>query len=142
MKINNVRKKNIQALLGMLKIRHLSHKRNVKPRVQKSEFQKAVLKNVFTVTRFPSRQTREDLAILLNHTPRGIQIWFQNQRNKMGMLDLDTTSSSRSRSINDKKMTIDISILTDIVEYHISLVGREYWDEFINYDSEAVFSHH
>lgn len=79
---DNAKKRNIQAMLGLLKIKSINNQQDYRTlRIQKNEFQKSVLKDVFKLTRFPSKQTREDLALLLNHTNRGIQIWFQNQRN-------------------------------------------------------------
>ena len=80
-KNSNVRKRNIQAVLGLLKMKNaLNENEGKSMRIQKNDFQKKILKEVYKLTKFPSKQTREDLALLLNHTNRGIQIWFQNQR--------------------------------------------------------------
>ncbi|ORD94799.1 HD7 [Enterospora canceri] len=122
------RKRNMQALLGMLKIMTIEDDYGVnRPRVQKSEFQKGVLKAVFGVTKFPSKQTREDLALLLNQTARSIQIWFQNQRNK-------NVKKYLQRTKNDTKVTVESNTLTNIIEKELSSSTRKQWDEFINFD--------
>lgn len=135
--IMNIRKKNVQALLGMLKIKSLEKEtQSNKTRIQKTEFQKAVLKEVFSITRFPSRQTREDLAILLRHSSRGIQIWFQNQRNKLFIYEQGLEGERKRKKIFEKKKTVDLATLSNIVEKFMPEYDRIYWDSFINFDSE------
>ncbi|KLO10361.1 homeobox-domain-containing protein [Schizopora paradoxa] len=44
--------------------------------------QAAELHKLYLATRFPSTQMREELAERIGMTPRQVQIWFQNQRQK------------------------------------------------------------
>lgn len=134
---NFIRKKNFQALLGMLKIKSFSEEeKGGKQRIQKSEFQKAVLKEIFDITKFPSRQTRDDLAVLLKHSSRGIQIWFQNQRNKLIISEQEQFPGQKRKKLFEKKKTIDLTTLTNIVERNISGKSKIHWCNFINFDSE------
>ncbi|KAJ3050848.1 hypothetical protein HK097_008166 [Rhizophlyctis rosea] len=45
-------------------------------------FQTRVLRQVLAYTAFPSTEQRAHLAMEMGMTPRGVQIWFQNQRQK------------------------------------------------------------
>lgn len=134
---DNIRKRNIQAVLGLLKMKSRETDSDYKSfRIQKNEFQKNVLKDVFKLTRFPSKQTRDDLALLLNHTNRGIQIWFQNQRNSRE--EKEDHNSSESKSLTEKtgkskRGTIDILTLVDIIENNIPRDKKPYWENFINH---------
>ena len=135
---NFIRRKNFQALLGMLKIKSCSEEeKSSKQRIQKSEFQKAVLKEIFDITKFPSRQTRDDLAVLLKHSSRGIQIWFQNQRNKLLISEQEQFPGQKRKKLFEKKKTIDLTTLTNIVERNISDKIKVHWCNFINFDSES-----
>lgn len=132
-KLSNVRKRNIQAILGLLKMKNKEHDVEFKNfRIQKNEFQKNVLRDVFRLTRFPSKQTRDDLALLLNHTNRGIQIWFQNQRNNREENE-DSDAEFNEKSEKSKRATVDILTLVDIIENNIPRDKRVYWESFINY---------
>lgn len=46
-------------------------------------YQSSLLEMVFQTCRFPTRDSREFLASLLNTPPRKIQVWFQNRRQKL-----------------------------------------------------------
>lgn len=135
----NVRKRNIQGLLGLLKMKNeYGYNESKTYRVQKNEFQRKILKDVYKITKFPSKQTRDDLALLLNHTNRGIQIWFQNQRNSKDdkskrQNDSHDTSESEEKP---KKTTIDMSILIDIIERNIPKNKKNFWENFINHRSK------
>lgn len=136
-KSNNVRKRNLQGLLGLLKMKNEFGDNDCRSyRVQKNDFQRRILKDVYRLTKFPSKQTRDDLALLLNHTNRGIQIWFQNQRNskedRSNRLSESQTSESTQRP---KKATIDIAVLIDIIERNIPKDKRIFWERFINHAS-------
>lgn len=123
---DSIRKRNIQAVLGLLKIKYRDNENDYRNfRIQKNEFQKNVLKDVFRLTRFPSKQTRDDLALLLNHTNRGIQIWFQNQRNNRDEKDDGMDKAKRG--------TVDILTLVDIIENNIPIDKKLYWEKFINH---------
>ncbi|ORY00560.1 hypothetical protein K493DRAFT_153783, partial [Basidiobolus meristosporus CBS 931.73] len=39
-----------------------------------------ILKQVFEYTFFPSTELRNELARVLEMTPRAVQVWFQNKR--------------------------------------------------------------
>ncbi|KAJ9073219.1 hypothetical protein DSO57_1018825 [Entomophthora muscae] len=53
------------------------------PRHRMSPSQTNMLDLAFQTCRFPSRDAREYLASLLNTSPRRIQVWFQNKRQKL-----------------------------------------------------------
>lgn len=130
-RMDSIRKRNIQAVLGLLKMRGMDKEADSKNfRIQKNDFQKSVLRDVYKITRFPSKQTREDLALLLNHTNRGIQIWFQNQRNNR---DECKTGSAEDRNGKTKRGTLDIMTLIEIIENNIPKEKKLCWEEFINY---------
>ncbi|ELA41761.1 uncharacterized protein VICG_01265 [Vittaforma corneae ATCC 50505] len=132
------RENNLEALLGLMKLKRgelLSSSRKV--RTHKNDFQKAVLVDVFAITKFPSSDTREDLALILNHTSRSIQIWFQNNRHSISS---EETCEIRLKfgidsdeETNSKKRTIDRYLLGKILETHLSDRTKMAWDSFINY---------
>ena len=134
---DSIRKRNIQAVLGLLKMKSRENDGDYRTfRIQKNDFQKNVLRDVFKLTRFPSKQTRDDLALLLNHTNRGIQIWFQNQRNSRDDRDEHNTSGlqlSVEKMGRSKRGTIDILTLVDIIESNIPRDKRPCWENFINH---------
>ena len=128
----SVRKRNIQAVLGLLKMKNddgAGEHRGF--RAQKNEFQRRVLRDVFKRTRFPSKETRDDLALLLSHTNRGIQIWFQNQRNSRDDRDCADLKSPQDRRNN--RNAIDILTLAEIIENNLPHEKRYFWERFINY---------
>ena len=135
-KLTSIRKKNIQAVLGLLKMKNKEHDNEFKNyRVQKNEFQKNVLRDVFRLTRFPSKPTRDDLALLLNHTNRGIQIWFQNQRNNREENE-EIEEDSPEKIDKSKRLTIDIITLIDIIENNIPRDKKIFGDNIINYSPQ------
>lgn len=70
----------------------LAHmKKNIKsPKTQKKKrvrtvmtnYQLKMLRNIFGENQFPSTEIREEIARSIKMTPRSVQIWFQNQRQK------------------------------------------------------------
>lgn len=72
----------IEAALGLLKIKRIYKDKTFCEQgyKYKSALQTDVLNDIFMMTMYPSAQTRDTLAILLNLNPRSIQIWFQNAR--------------------------------------------------------------
>lgn len=52
-----------------------------------SAYQTMYLDKVFQATHFPDKPTRERLAVHLDLTPRKVQIWFQNSRQKLRYID-------------------------------------------------------
>lgn len=71
-----------EAVVGLLKLkRMLQSTHTAHPGYQyKTPLQIHVLSCVFEMTSYPSCRTRQDLAVLLNMSPRSIQIWLQNAR--------------------------------------------------------------
>lgn len=132
---NNIKKRNMQAILGFLEIKKnevLDENKNL--RIQKSKFQTNVLKEVFKITKFPSKQTRDDLALLLNHTNRGIQIWFQNRRNSRdGKYKIKNYKDLSNKNSASKSNVIDILTLVDIIDENFPQDKKIYWDNFINH---------
>lgn len=138
-KFRQSKRKNIEALLGLLKMkRGDTLYSNKKLRTHKNEFQRAVLTDVFSFTKFPSSETREDLALILNHTTRGIQIWFQNNRHnyidgpnkKMRFVMVNSIEDS---SFKTKKKSLDRLLLCEILEKHFDSKFKKVWCGFINY---------
>lgn len=132
------RESNLEALLGLLKLKRgdlLSSNRKV--RTHKNDFQRAVLIDIFAITKFPSSETREELALILNHTARSIQIWFQNNRHNISAHESDEIRSKfgldSSDETNSKKKTVDRHLLASILESHFSGKTRNIWEIFINY---------
>lgn len=72
--------KELQALSGMVKLRYIDKFKRKYSKFKKSAFQIKVLKSVYSITSFPSSDTRKDLAILLSIPEKCVQIWFQNAR--------------------------------------------------------------
>lgn len=136
--IRQVRADNFSAFLGLVRLKRGDFLySNQKIRTHKNDFQKAVLTEVFEITRFPSAHSRDDLALLLNHTTRGIQIWFQNNRHNISASENDTlkTQNSADDSVPSymKKMAVPKDVLCDIVERSLSKRSKRYWEKFINY---------
>ncbi|KAJ9048700.1 Short stature homeobox protein 2 [Entomophthora muscae] len=52
-------------------------------RQRMSPYQTLFLDEVFRITQFPDGPARHRLAKKLNLTPRKIQVWFQNRRQKL-----------------------------------------------------------
>lgn len=150
-KTKESKRKNIEALLGLLKLKRgdtLSS--NKKVRTHKNDFQRAVLNEVFSITKFPTSETREDLALVLNHTTRGIQIWFQNNRHNSLLSSSKGDKSSDEPAdgknvgpivdpFRNKKKSLDRLTLCDILGRHCNGKRKHVWNEFIEYlqfDSE------
>ena len=137
-KLKQSRRRNIEALLGLLKLkRGETLYSNKKLRTHKNEFQRAILTDVFSHTKFPTSEAREDLALILNHTNRGIQIWFQNNRhnynensNKKNQFE---SSNSPNEPFKSKKKSIDKSLLCDILEKNFDPKIYKIWERYINY---------
>lgn len=55
------------------------------------------LKKYFQVNNFPSTEMREAISNALGMKPRTVQIWFQNQRQKMKNLMLEEERTQRKR---------------------------------------------
>lgn len=132
------RENNFEALLGLMKLKRgelLSSSRKV--RTHKNDFQKAVLVDVFAITKFPSSDTREDLALILDHTSRSIQIWFQNNRHSISAEESKEIrlkfGIDSDEETNSKKKTIDRCLLSKILETHLSDRTKAIWDSFISY---------
>ncbi|KAG0441058.1 Homeobox protein HD-3 [Dictyocoela muelleri] len=64
------------------KQKNIEEKRN---RTIMNPARSAILKKYFRINMFPSTEVREELARILDIKPRSVQIWFQNQRQKVRM---------------------------------------------------------
>lgn len=134
----HARKRNLEALLGLMKLKRGDLLcSNKKIRTHKNDFQRAVLIDIFAITKFPSSETREELALILNHTARSIQIWFQNNRHTISTADSDEVKMKfgidSSEDSNSKKKTVDAYLLGKILENHFSEKTIAAWNSFINY---------
>lgn len=75
-----LKKSEIDAAIGLLKINALKKKTLFGLKVKKTLLQQSVLKSVYEITNFPSTETRNELALLLGISQRSVQVWFQNKR--------------------------------------------------------------
>ncbi|KAM0680570.1 hypothetical protein GINT2_001258 [Glugoides intestinalis] len=130
---------NYTAFIGLLKLKRgdLLHS-NKKIRTHKNDFQKALLIDILQITKFPSSDTREELALILNHTARSIQIWFQNNRqNPNGLNDKEYFLTENSTSINIektcRKKTVERLAMCNVLEKNFSEGNRSMWEQFISY---------
>ncbi len=86
-------------IFGILKLRNVSKQVsifNFRVCRNKSDFQLKVLNEIFKINKYPNNEIRMYLSILLNLSPRCIQVWFQNSRraivfNKQLKFDKNTT---------------------------------------------------
>ncbi|KAI5152439.1 hypothetical protein ENBRE01_2831, partial [Enteropsectra breve] len=69
-----------EAALGLLKIKRMFKDRTYVEHgyTYKTNLQLKVLNAILQRTAYPSSETRENIAIVLNMNPRSVQIWFQN----------------------------------------------------------------
>lgn len=149
-RIKLCRRKNIEGLLGLMKLkRGETLYSNKKLRTHKNDFQRAVLGDVFSLTKFPTSETREDLALILNHTIRGIQIWFQNNRHnnfdsspKQNKFEIENDRQEMRNLIDDpfknKKKGLDRTLLCDILEKYYNGKLKGVWKDFIDHIHSEV----
>lgn len=64
------------------KLEDTKNENKKRTRTNKGNYHRKVLYECFAKDQFPSTENREELSRLLGLTPRTIQIWFQNQRQK------------------------------------------------------------
>ncbi|KAK1351055.1 homeobox domain-containing protein [Hamiltosporidium tvaerminnensis] len=69
-----------QAALGLLKMVQCDEIEKEGTARSKGKFELEILSEYFNITAYPSYETRYDIAILLNISPKSVQIWFQNTR--------------------------------------------------------------
>lgn len=100
-----LKEKEIQAGLGLLKLSKLNIRRDFVDISRKSSFQKAALKKIFNLTKYPTKQTRDDLALFLSLSSKSIQIWFQNER-KMSRRKNETEDESWRILVNINVITL------------------------------------
>lgn len=136
---HKAKEENYAAFIGLLKLKRgdLLHS-NRKIRTHKNDFQKALLIDILQITKFPSSDTREELALILNHTARSIQIWFQNNRqNPTGLNDKEYFSNENATSINSektsRKKTVERLAMCNVLGKNFSEKNRNLWEKFINY---------
>jgi len=72
--------KEIQAVMGIMKLRNTWKFEEPNIKFKKSPLQIKVLEKIFRITNFPSSNTRKDLSLLLCMPEKSIQVWFQNAR--------------------------------------------------------------
>lgn len=77
-----------EATLSLLKLKNSnSEKKNYVMLRNRGQMQVYFLQAVFDICRYPSTDTIENISILLQFSPRSIQIWFQNMRNNEKEID-------------------------------------------------------
>lgn len=111
-----------ESILGLLKMKRTmgdkqSQSKNYK---YKSPYQLKVLYRVYSVTPYPSSETRNDLGILLNMHPRSVQIWFQNTRQN----SKDGSGSIEIKHGGQKSREKDISV-SQLLEFCIEKNKKE-----------------
>ncbi|KRH95157.1 Transcription factor [Pseudoloma neurophilia] len=97
-----VRKSEIDAAIGLLKISSLKKKRiGFGVKVKKTNLQQSVLKSVYEITNFPSTETRNELALLLGISQRSVQVWFQNKRQISKKKDANRNGGTEKPFVNE-----------------------------------------
>lgn len=112
--INNSRHiREMEAIVGILKLKkgnkHSMHR--VSEKIKKSPLQLKVLKELYTITQFPSTQTRNDLSLLIDIPQRSIQVWFQNTRQANRRITFDQPRNSYEIEPDE----IPVCVLMDII---------------------------
>lgn len=74
-------KSEFEAFLGIISI--FKDNKTLRSHSLKSTKQLKILNYVFKLNMYPSADLRYDLSLLLNYSPRTIQIWFQNKRQSL-----------------------------------------------------------
>ncbi|ORD93783.1 HD4 [Enterospora canceri] len=102
----------IEAYLGLLKLKRetviMAYSENCY--INKTELQRLLLNSVFRLIKYPGRNTRYNLSILLNLSLRRVQVYFQNLRMNLKK----TTRGSRRLLENKKPVEMEIGILFSI----------------------------
>ncbi|KAF9761938.1 Homeobox protein HD-7 [Nosema granulosis] len=106
----------LHAALGLLKLSKGHEQKSSLDISRKTEFQKTALKKIFNLTKYPTKQTREDMALLLALSPKTIQIWFQNERKLRRKEERNEDESWR--------ILVNISVIT---LYNIIYENEENW---------------
>lgn len=97
-----LKKTEIDAAIGLLKMSALRRRKtSFGVKVKKTNLQQAVLKNVYSITNFPSTETRNELALLLGISQRSVQVWFQNKRQISKKREGTRSSSNEKQFINE-----------------------------------------
>lgn len=110
--MKSLTKNEIDALLGLF---CLKNDRMIKKQVReegykyKSKLQIQLLERVFQITKYPSTNTRTDLAILLEISPRSVQIWFQNTRQIKKENSGGSTDNNGSDKDSYQNITLDVN---------------------------------
>ncbi|EQB62012.1 homeobox domain-containing protein [Vairimorpha apis BRL 01] len=88
-----------EAVLGIISI--FKGNNITKSNSLKSTRQIKILNYVFKLNMYPSADLRYDLSILLNYSPRTIQIWFQNKRQSLKLRNKNFTKMFyRGKDVN------------------------------------------
>ncbi|KAL6121092.1 hypothetical protein NUSPORA_02047 [Nucleospora cyclopteri] len=105
-------KREIEALLGLLKLRKNSNfsLQRVMEKVKKTPLQKRVLRELYTITQFPSTMTRNDLSLLIGILQRSIQVWFQNMRQTY-----KKNTSEQMKLVDTEPSDIPVEVLFNII---------------------------
>jgi hypothetical protein len=72
--------KELQAIVGLIKLRKGDMTEDNHTKFKKSPFQIEVLKKIYETITFPSSNTKKDLSILLSMPEKSVKVWFQNSR--------------------------------------------------------------
>lgn len=94
--------KEVQALMGIMKLRNVGKFKEQTVKFKKSLFQTRVLEGVYEITNFPSTSTRKDLAILLSMPEKSVQVWFQNSR--------QANKKTRNQNVIQSSEVFDVSV--------------------------------
>lgn len=87
---------------------------DIKHRKRTSREQLQVLERTFAENQRPTSEQRKELALMLDMTPRGVQIWFQNRRAKLKSKTRDEEHFQTLRRTRESlKLTQEISLDTN-----------------------------
>lgn len=94
----------IQAAFGLLLLKNKIIASN-SCRKKKSKFQNAMLKEIYSITDYPTQSTKFDISIMLNLSLRAVNVWFQNER------QADRIQLNQSNLLS-KKLRVDVCVQT------------------------------
>lgn len=111
------KEKEMEALMGIMKLKHIGRFDEQNIKFKKSMFQTKVLECIYEITNFPSSNTRKDLAILLSMPEKSVQVWFQNSR------QANKRTRNQNPSHNNEVLDVSVEKILEIIKSVKPTVG-------------------
>ncbi|TBU08866.1 homeobox domain-containing protein [Hamiltosporidium magnivora] len=114
-----ITEKEAETLIALLKIRRENRIKYIGNNgyKYKSRRQLAMLNRIYNITNYPSTDTRNDIAVLLDIPQRSVQIWFQNTRQSMKDPKFVSSTDQKMKSILSGFNIISSKILKSTSEF-------------------------